>query len=270
MGLLFISPHLGERKIFITDPLALTPVEKLAGLWLKRDDLFQIAGVRGGKARACLLLARRAQGGLVTAGSRYSPQISIVAHLAKHFHLPCRIHTPRGPATPELDEASRYGAVRIAHRVGFNSVITARARQDSKELGWTEIPFGMECQEAVAAAAAQTANIPMEVRRLVVPVGSGITMAGILTGLARRRLFRPVLGVVVGADPCKRLDRWAPGNWRDLVELAYSELDYHEPVPAPQLQGIALDPYYEAKCLPYLAPGDCLWVVGRRGPAGKP
>jgi len=39
---------------------------------------------------------------------------------------------------------------------------------------------------------------------------------------------------------------------------------YHHPVEA-SLGGLALDPYYEAKCVPYLRPGDLFWVVGRRG-----
>ena len=42
--------------------------------------LFAFAGARGGKVRACLKIASTAKRGLITAGSRSSPQVNIVAH----------------------------------------------------------------------------------------------------------------------------------------------------------------------------------------------
>ena len=39
-------------KQLVTDPEALTPVERRGDVWLKRDDLFELGGARGGKARA--------------------------------------------------------------------------------------------------------------------------------------------------------------------------------------------------------------------------
>lgn len=55
----------------------LTPIEEHGGFLVKRDDLFRVAGVRGGKVRSCWHLAQGAEG-LVTAGSRSSPQVNIV------------------------------------------------------------------------------------------------------------------------------------------------------------------------------------------------
>lgn len=46
-----------------------TPIQSIGGIWLKRDDLFEIAGVRGGKVRTCWRLSQGSVG-LVTAGSR--------------------------------------------------------------------------------------------------------------------------------------------------------------------------------------------------------
>ena len=251
----------------ISDPKALTPVEKHNKIWLKRDDLYKIAGVRGGKARTCYLLANRAKKGLVTASSRHSPQVAIVARLAKMINLPCRIHTPRGKATPEINDALSNGAMRIPHKIGFNNVIIARARQDSQKLGWTEIPFGMECKEAVESSAIQVDNIPNEVSRIIVPVGSGMTLAGILTGLERNKRDIPILGIIVGADPIKRLDFWAPIGWRDKVKFSQSNLDYHIKATNAKIFNIQLDPIYEAKCIPFIKAGDCLWIVGIRSSA---
>jgi hypothetical protein len=50
--------------------------------------------------------------------------------------------------------------------------------------------------------------------------------------------------------------------------LRAAGLDYHQHAPVAALGGLELDPVYEAKCLPFLRPGDLLWVVGRRATGG--
>lgn len=241
----------------------LTPVEQRGPHWVKRDDAFVIGGGRGGKVRTCWALAQGATG-LVTAGSRSSPQVNIVAQIARKLGIPCRVHTPEGELSPEVRMAQAAGAEVVQHRAGYNSVIIARARADAQATGWREIPFGMECAEAVEATAGQVTNIPEGVRRIVMPVGSGMSLAGVLHGLARRGLRIPVVGVRVGADPTERLDMYAPAGWRDMVQLVDSGTDYHAPAREQVLHGLRLDPIYEAKCLPHLQDGDLLWVVGIR------
>lgn len=247
----------------------ITPTERRGEYWFKRDDTWAVAGVRGGKARTCWHLAQGAKG-LVTAGSRQSPQVNLVAQIAARLGIPCRAHVPAGEMTPELRAAEAAGAEIIQHKPGHNSVIIARAREDAKKLGWREIPFGMECEEAVRQTAAQVSNLPWgEFKRIVIPVGSGMNLAGLLHGL---REHAPngamdgieVIGVQVGADPRKRLDKWAPKDWRNTVKLVESPLDYHEEASETTIEGIHLDPIYEAKCIQFLQPGDLMWCVGIR------
>lgn len=261
------------------DPTAHTPVDfvESLGVWVKRDDLFSVDGVRGGKVRTCLALARRAMhrvAGLSTAGSRSSPQVNIVAHVARKLRLKAAAHTPSGPRTPEVQAAQDAGAEVYTHTPGHNSVIIARSREYAAANKYEDIPFGMECLEAVTQTASQVPSIlPMiedgRVKRLVVPVGSGMSLAGVLHGLRTAGVLGKVeiLAVKVGASPDKRLDRFAPG-WRSLVgaslTLVQSEMSYDTAHPAPFVGSILLDPHYEAKCLPYLQPGDLLWVVGIR------
>jgi len=246
-----------------------TPIERRGPIWLKRDDLFRIAGVPGGKVRTCYALATAGglPAGLVTAGSRASPQVNIVAHIARRLGVPCRVHVPSGKLSPEVEAARACGAEVIQHRPGYNTVIVARAREDAARLGWREIPFGMECEEAVRQTRAQVRDIPPEVRRIVIPVGSGMSLAGLLHGLRDAGLSIPVLGVVVGADPEDRLDRFAPPDWRARVTLERVAAKYEDPAPTTRLQGVDLDPHYEAKVLPYVREGDLVWVVGIRGTA---
>ena len=258
----------------MTGPAQLTPVQVHGGVLVKRDDLYSVNGSRGGKVRTCMALAAAARAagapGLVTAGSRQSPQVNIVATVAAHHGLACRVHCPAGPVTPEMRAAQDAGAVLVQHRPGYNTVIVARARADARARGWAEVPFGMEHGEAVRQTAAQVAALvphAAAIRRLVVPIGSGMSAAGIIAGLDRHRLDVPVVGVVVGADPSRRLDRYAPG-WRARMRLVPAGLDYHAHAPATMLgSSLLLDAVYEAKCLRVLAPGDLLWVVGRRATA---
>ena len=269
----------------VEDPTALTPVEKRGDVWVKRDDKFIVGGVPGGKVRTCWHLAQGAKG-LVTAGSRSSPQVNIVAHIAKKLGIPCRVHTPEGQLSPEVLAAKQAGAEVIQHRAGYNNVIIARAREDAKKQGWREIPFGMDCWEAVMQTRGQVKNLPREAKRIVIPVGSAMSLSGLLHGLLDIGWDVPVLGVVVGADPTDRLNRYAPRvyesdyddaffepdlpvnardrGWGDMVTLERSPLDYHQSFKKPYWRGIALDPIYEAKALPFIEPGDLFWVIGVR------
>lgn len=242
-----------------------TPVEFNSGIWVKRDDLFQIAGVRGGKVRSCWHLAQGAKG-LVTAGSRSSPQVNIVAHIARELGVPCRVHTPTGALSPEVRQAQECGAEVVQHKAGYNNVIIARAREDAAARGWTNIPFGMECWEAVRQTAGQfvATAIPEDVKRIVITVGSGMSLAGLIHGMEAAKVDLDVIGVCVGADPEDRLDRYAAG-WRGKrIALIKSGSRYDEPAARTRLGEIELDSIYEAKCIPHLKAGDMFWLIGIR------
>ena len=255
-----------------SEPSPITPIQWIDKMYIKRDDLCIINGASGGKARTCWALTRKAVGGVVTAGSRQSPQVELVATMAKAAGLRCIAHVPNGDiSSGPVAHAAELGAEIYQHRPGYNSVIVSRAKKCAAEMGFTEIPFGMECEEAVTQTRRQVANIPFSVKRIVVPVGSGMSLAGILWGLldfrGRRTPFTnsslTVLGVVVGADPTKRLDKYAPGDWRNTVTLVSSGVPYARHVDA-SIGDIVLDPVYEAKCVGHLQAGDAFWIVGCR------
>jgi DNA modification methylase len=236
-------------------------------IWLKREDLYSFASVRGAKVRTCMHFIRQAKEmgvGVVTAGSRMSPQVNFVAQIAYTMGVKCSVHVPSGPLTPELIAARSAGAKITQHDYGYNSVIIARAREDAAQRGWVEIPYGMESQEAVDYTKPQVVNIPDDAKRLVNACGSGMTLAGILWGLKETGRNIPVIAICVGNVPAERLDRWAPPDWRDMVELIDEESDYHVPAVRTDLDGVLLDAYYEAKCIPYLREGDLLWVSAIR------
>jgi hypothetical protein len=252
----------------VSDPAALTPVELHNGIWLKRDDLFQVGEANGGKVRGILAMIKPGCPGIIACGSRQSTQIARAAQVARHLGIPCRIHTGAGSDTVEIREARDAGAEIIQHAPARLTVIKARARADAASSGWTEIPWGLECSEGIDATAPQVDNIPAEVKRLVVVVGGGMSLSAILDGLDAARRELPILGITVGGDPSDRLDQWAPG-WRERgVTLVPSGLDYEAEVTA-SIDGVVLDPVYEAKAARFLEPGDCLWIVGCRSSARR-
>lgn len=247
----------------------LTPIQEHAGHPVKRDDLFGVAGVFGGKVRTCQALAQGAPG-LVTAGARHSPQISIVARVAEHMGIPAWCYTATGPCTAEIEDAEAHGAGVYRVKPGYNSVIAARAREAAADLGWAHVPFGMEHPMAVEQTRSQVANVVSylqahpDTRRIVVPVGSGMSLAGILHGLADNGSEVPVVGVVVGARPERRLEKYAPLMWQVQCQLVDAGAPYQQETDG-RMGDLVLDPIYEAKCLAHLLPGDLLWVVGIRG-----
>lgn len=243
-------------------------LEGVGTFWAKRDDHFEVAGVYGGKARTCYHLATLpGVRGLVTASSRHSPQAEIVSSIGQYLGLPTRCHTPTGADTEELKNVRAAGAELVQHKPGHNSVICRRAKDDATATGYAYIPFGMECREAVTktsgAFLAAWAGRPPGIRRLVVPVGSGMTLAGILRGMDWVRDPVPVVGVCVGANPRKRLDQWGPVAWQRLATLCTPGVPYSDHLEI-YLGSDMLDPVYEAKCVRFIEAGDLFWVVGAR------
>lgn len=257
----------------------LTPIEVVGGVMLKRDDLYTLAGIRGGKVRACHHLATHGPEpceGLITASARKSPQAQIVARLAHRLGVPARCHMPTGPLTEEMEDMVAHGAELVQHPAGYNNVIIARARADhAAHPTWRHIPFGMEHPAAMGCTRAQARGLakqfgapgaPPRPRRVVVCVGSGMSAAGILHGLRDIGWGgMPVVGIRVGADPTKRLDRFGPFAWHEQMRLVdvTPEVPYHTAVEA-RIGDIVLDPHYEAKCLEFVRRGDLFWVVGIR------
>jgi 1-aminocyclopropane-1-carboxylate deaminase/D-cysteine desulfhydrase-like pyridoxal-dependent ACC family enzyme len=275
------------KKTKIADFTAGTPVmwQEGGGFWAKRDDHFCINGIRGGKVRACweLATANPDTAGLITAGARHSPQMQIVARIAHRLKIPCRLHTASGPVTDEMHDARhhirdaffsddiRTTAGLFQHKPGYNSVICSRAAADAAEHpDWTYIPFGMESRKAMSYTRAEVqtlARYRKHIDRIVICIGSGMSLCGLLWGLVDMKWDVPVLGVQIGASPDKRLKAYGPPALvYDLTKfrIAVSKYSYATAITARLPDGTLLDPHYEAKCLEHVRPGDLFWVVGIR------
>lgn len=271
---------------YTNDLNALTPVQRLDGkYWMKRDDLFSFGGARGGKVRTCakmLGVEGNLARGAVTYASRTSPQMNYTSLVCKALDIPCRVHTAHGGYTPEMTAAEKAGATLVQHRPGYMNNLRKYAMDDAEERYWRFVPMSMESEMAVQGTAHQIKNLPWgKFKRIVVVVGGGLSLAGIMRGMAWAMTARgaitdrekvlahiPILGVCIGKDPHKSLDKWCPSYWSKVVTLTLASLPYDKPVKWPfdtlGDNDINLDPYYEAKCVEHLLPGDLFWIVGIR------
>jgi len=128
------------------------------------------------------------------------------------------------------------GAELLRHRPGRLSVIRARYRADAEHLaekGWACVPYGME-HPAYLDRSASSAQLPCTMRRIVVPVGSGITLAAILRGLNRVKHPAVVLGVRVGGTPSLPLTGMRPAG---LIAPGLSPVRQRTSTPRPTGSG---------------------------------
>lgn len=252
----------------------MTPVELIDGYFFKRDDKYEIFGVKGGKARAAYQIISNgvSQGfkSFVTAGSRMSPQCEIVSYICENMGLTCNLFMPNGKDTSVLNNILK-NKHSIIHRckVGYNSVICSYAKRFSCENNSFYIPFGMECEDNIEITKHQVKNIPDSVKRIVIPCGSGMSMISVLKGLDFYGMFdKKVVGVQVGKNPIGNLNRFMCNSNNLFSNIEYeivkSHIDYHQKSKQTSFCGIELDPIYEAKCIPFLKKGDLLWIVGKR------
>ena len=243
----------------------LTPVEKKGNNWIKRDDMFEYAGQKGGKARAALYLITNGQKpkSITTAGNRNSPQINIVSSIGKKLGIPVTAFTSTGELGNEVKIAKSKGADIKQVMYGYENVISSNAKKYSEKNNSLLIPFGMDTEEVQPLTANQVRNIPKEVKRIVVPVGSASSIIGIVKGVKEYRPDIKILGVVVGANPLRKLNKYVP-DWKKYAKLQRLSIPYHQPATITNFKGIELDPYYEAKTIPYIKDNDLLWIVGVR------
>jgi 1-aminocyclopropane-1-carboxylate deaminase/D-cysteine desulfhydrase-like pyridoxal-dependent ACC family enzyme len=189
-----------------------TPIEtwEVAGhsVFVKRDDLFArppappISKLRGLRT----ILSELKQAGQTLAGcfeaskSRIGHGLAAAcAHIGGIKCLVAYAAIQNRPVPASVREAERLGARVLPIRNNFVAICHRQAtRAVESEGGWM-VPFGFDCSEAVEAVAAEAARVPATLVQdgtLVVPCGSGVTLAGILRGLTARP--SRVLGVSVG------------------------------------------------------------------------
>jgi hypothetical protein len=274
---------------------ALTPVQLIDGLWVKREDLHSGPfGVNGAKFRACQhLIGRATRAGatrVISAASVLSPQNAMAAVVAAKFGLPCTVII--GGSKPEtairhtsIQIATELGADIVHVPVGYNPYLQSFAGKFAEKTpGAYWLRYGITTPEGARpnelrafhqTGADQVANLPNSVRTLVVPFGSGNSAASVLYGLSRRcpAALERVFLIGIGPDRLPWLfERLAamgaqcpvPVERIDLHGSGYAR--YSDRMPE-TLGGIAMHPTYEGKVVRYLNQhaGELPWWRERDG-----
>ena len=260
----------------------ITPIHKFNEYYVKREDLAYWSSLdypSGSKVRQYWAMAsidvltqpttelwlEKGISPCIVGCSANSAMQIYVAAAAKRLNTKGIIYTAgRKKRTDATKYAAEMGAEIVEVKPGYLSLIRARARARAIELGdvvkWSP-------QAAIEDTIKQCENIPEDVKRIIVPTGSGLTAAGVLAGMANRSK-KPFIVVVATSTMCdalsiiKRARQWGADQGRLEFIPPTSSYNDHEVAMLPD--GTPLDPYYSSKAFKYLQPNDLFWPVGLR------
>lgn len=279
-----------DRARAVRDVDELTPIDWHDGIAYKRDDLllpFDDIDLSGGKVRQSLQLVRhkldeirqRHSSTLLTATGVHSPQGLIVARCAAHFELRCVVFigaTTRERALSQhrlMRETARFADIDDSTKIGYETAMRATVDKHHARHGGYVVRFGMNLDDdasaIVGSTAAQCRNVPPQITTVVIPVGAGITAAGVIDGVRTYcpNVDRIVCVQIAGYDRRKTIDRITRHHDYDFVSsTAYPYARLVRRWVAP---GFLLDPIYEAKAHEYMTKhlqtprgATLFWVIG--------
>ena len=284
----------------------LTPWENPQGFWFKREDKFAplgYGGPNGSKLRQLIHLFRNHRGNatsVVTGASIQSPQHSMTAFLSAVYGLPS-LHVV-GATTPETIMrhpnpliAAGFGATFDYIKVGYNPALQKRVAEIKHAASEPtfEVPYGITLATDLSTpedlrafhqvGAAQVANIPEEVKTLIVPAGSCNSLTSVLLGLmTHTNNVERVVSIGIGPskigwvrDRLRKMevdpDRLA-FQWNHTISLHDSDYAKYGDRMSETFAGIDFHPTYEGKMIRWMkehdlfrANADCgygFWIVG--------
>jgi 1-aminocyclopropane-1-carboxylate deaminase/D-cysteine desulfhydrase-like pyridoxal-dependent ACC family enzyme len=278
------------RTSRVVDEHELTPYELHGERWYKRDDLYMPYDdlpLSGGKVRQAIQLLHRQRemierdyGGVVlTATGVHSPQGLIIARVCAELDLRCVLFigaTTVGGALirhPMLRRAVEVGAtIDSSARVAYEPAMAAAAqrwRERNDGAGYV-VRFGINLEDdpdaILGSTAAQVANTPDEVRKIVIAVGAGVTAAGVIIGARELTDVDVVCVQIAGYDRTAAIDRMTGTTggygWHAIEGVPYSKHVQRT------VDGVVLDPIYEAKAHDWLVQNVsadrsvAFWLVG--------
>lgn len=247
----------------------ITPVQRFADRFVKRDDLAFYESdfsACGSKVRQYMQMIEQSPGcPLIVGCSAISAQQIYVADAGQRTGRRAIVVVPsRKTKTIGTRWAESHGAEIVEVSPGYPAVYRKRAREIAAEYSGGCVRWNPVL--AVVDTMRQCQNVPADVEEVVVAVGSGLVCAGVLAGLAGRRIR--VLGVAV-SDLAKRqriVETAAKFATNKLPRFRFIRhpAAYDEPVFKKLPDGVVLDPFYAAKCLDYVRAFGLLWITGRR------
>lgn len=253
-----------------------TPIDTFDGWYAKREDKACWIGDErpsGAKVRQYMaMVAAHPEGTPMVVGcSAESSQQIYVADAALRAGASAHIYVPaRKQRTTATQWCIDRGANVVEVRPGYLSVVRARAKLHVDSMVDKLNPcIRWQPKLAIKDTQNECVNIPADVKRVVVPTGSGLTAIGVAIGLAElgRSNVSVVCVSVSGLTNAPHICAEAAKLTRcDLPKIYWqpSPIKYGKPCAGVLPNGDPLDMNYVAKALPFVKDGDCLWVSGMR------
>lgn len=275
----------------------LTPVQEINGILFKRDDLFvpfSDSKLCGGKVRQAIYLfndnydyiKENCNNTVATASSVKSPQLIIIAKLSHEigakFIGAIGTHATLEKTTEvnKMVSMSRdLGAdIRIVSKMSYNNVLYSKLNELQKTEPHFNVGFGINLKEnfnaIVGSVADQVQNLPKDLNNLVIPVGSAVTMAGILVGLQKYNIKpKRIIGIqTAGYDRTKEIQDALPFEYNEIkYEFIIDKTYKYAKELKKTIEGsdVVLSPTYESKAYEYAIKNELLqsnkdlfWIVG--------
>ena len=219
-------------------------------------------GVFGGKAYVMFRLLKNSKG-LATCGSRVSTQIKTATLVCEKLNIPCHIFMPKGESKVR-EFIEQHNAIIHYGTAGYNSVINANARDYAKENNLDYIPLGMlndTCINIISDLVIENKELFSNIKRLVIPIGSGCFFTGIVNGLCAINYNGEILGVMCGMDATKNIQKYLclPLEYLPNMKIVKSTYKYEDLY----ANNLDLNETYEAKCLDFMSDGDTLLSIAK-------
>ena len=251
----------------------------------KRDDLFNINNIYGGKVRQCAKLVydnldyikTNCNSTLVTAAGLPSPQSAIVSVVANYFDLKCVVCTPK-----YKDNIIDYNRISVSIAQKFGALIygvantnttgpEADARLLAKDNNYFQVKFGMNATNVMNTVSNQCENLP-DLKNLVVVAGSGLSALGILLGIKKFNKKVDNVHVVYLSNYYKnnKIKFYDTLNddvkYDGLIHEIKSEYAYQKYL---NINNFEFDAIYEAKAYDYMIKNiepdaTLFWCIGRK------
>lgn len=269
----------------------LTPIEKYNNIYFKRDDKFipfLDLPINGGKVRQAISLIynnfdyiKRFHNSTVgTTSSVHSPQGLIITKVAKEFGLKTILIIGGTDLKVSLN---KYKSLRMAYnlgceikqfKLGYPSSLLSQLKKISLKKKLFIIKFGINLEfdpkSIINSVSKQVQNIPDNLDILVVPVGSGITMGGIIKGIIKyKKKVKNIIGIqIAGYDRTKIINKIinCRYNYKFYMDKTFP---YSKKVKLKFNKEEYLDPIYEAKAFKYFTENFdyknkkvLFWIVG--------
>lgn len=255
----------------------ITPIHNFDGVYVKREDLacwHTLDYPSGSKVRQYekMSVPKFNEGSgtmppmIVGCSANSCQQIYVAA--AAHARMSRGIiYIPRRSVkTSATKYCEMLGAEVNEIKPGYLSVIRKAARQRVINIG-TVIEWDRLL--AILDTANQCANVPDEVRKIVVPSGSGLTAAGVLLGMAGKDVEIIAVGtspMVVGSKIQELAHKYQIDKSKELGKITFvpPTMPYDKHIINQLPDGTPLDPFYAAKAWHLAEKGMLFWPPGLR------